>query len=142
MSLHTNLAARARAWRDQDPDPTTRAELDALLDAAERGGVEGAAAGRELHDRFSGQLEFGTAGIRGVLGAGPMRMNRLLVRKVTAGLGDYLLAEVPGARERGVVIGHDARRLSRELAEDTARVLAGAGFRVMLATRPWPSPTR
>ncbi len=68
-------------------------------------------------------------------------MNRVLVRKVTAGLADYLIATVPDARRRGVVIGRDARQLSRELAEDTARVLTGAGFSVMLAAAPWPTPT-
>jgi phosphomannomutase len=141
MSLHADLAARARSWLDQDPDETTRTELTDLLARAESGGDVGLAAGLELASRFEGQLEFGTAGIRGVLGAGPMRMNRVLVRKVTAGLAEYLVATVPDARERGVVIGRDARRLSKELADDTARVLRGAGFRVMLATRPWPTPT-
>src|SRR5262245_8948249 len=127
MSLHADLAARARAWLAEDPDPETRAELSGLLDDAERGGEGAIAAARGLADRFGGQLEFGTAGIRGVLGAGPMRMNRVLVRKVTAGLADYLTAQVPGARERGVVIGRDARRLSKELADDAARTLSGAG---------------
>jgi phosphomannomutase len=141
MSLHSDLADRARTWLDQDPDPVTSAELAALLDRAERGGDDAVAAGHDLHVRFSGQLEFGTAGIRGVLGAGPTRMNRVLVRKVTAGLADYLAATVDGARERGVVIGHDARRLSREFAEDAARVLGGAGFRFALASAPWPTPT-
>src|SRR5690242_5210965 len=105
MSLHADLAARARAWLDEDPDPETREELGALLDRAE--GPEHAKAAEELEERFGGQLEFGTAGIRGVLGAGPMRMNRVLVRKVSAGLAAYLLREVPRAKERGVVIGHD-----------------------------------
>jgi len=139
MSIHADLAARARAWHDEDPDADTRAELAALLDRAEE--REHAAAADALADRFGGQLEFGTAGIRGVLGAGPMRMNRVLVRKVSAGLAAYLLEHAPRAVERGVVIGYDARTLSREFAEDTARVLAGAGLRVALATRPWPTPT-
>jgi len=141
MSLHADVATRARAWLEQDPDPDTRDELAGLLDAAERGGEAAIAAAAELHVRFTGQLEFGTAGIRGVLGAGPQRMNRVLVRKVTAGLAEYLVAQVPDARARGVVVAYDARRKSREMAEDTAQVLAGAGFQVMLATRPWPTPT-
>src|SRR6185369_11456351 len=78
--------------------------------------------------------------LRGILGAGPQRMNRVLVRKVSAGLAAYLIANVPDARERGVVIGHDARHLSREFSEDTARVLGGAGIRSYLAHRPWPTP--
>jgi phosphomannomutase len=138
MSLHPPTRAAAEAWLAEDPDPSTAAELRALLDAHDRGDE---VAQRDLADRFSGTLEFGTAGLRGLLGAGPQRMNRVLVRKVTAGLGAYLLAHVPAAGARGVVIGHDARHNSRVFAEDTARVLGGAGLRVYLAHRPWPTPT-
>jgi phosphomannomutase len=127
----------AEAWLAEDPDPTTAAELRALLAACDAGD---AAAQKDLAERFTGALEFGTAGLRGVLGAGPQRMNRVLVRKVSAGLAAYLEANVPDARARGVVIGHDARHLSREFAEDTARVLGGAGIRSFLAHRPWPTP--
>jgi phosphomannomutase len=125
-------AALARAWLAEDTDPATRAELEQLL---ARGDVA------EIAARFTGQLEFGTAGIRGLLGCGPQRMNRVLVRKVSAGLAAYLAATVPDAKSRGVVIGRDGRKMSEEFAEDTARVLAGAGFKVMLATHPWPTPT-
>ncbi len=125
----------ATAWLAEDPDPKTAAELRALL-AKSGDDVE-----RELRDRFDGQLEFGTAGLRGILGAGPQRMNRVLVRKVTAGLGAYLLAKIPNAKSRGVLIGHDARHNSRVFAEDTARVLAGMGIKSHLAHRPWPTPT-
>src|SRR5205085_2323746 len=127
----------AEAWLAEDPDPTTADELRKLLAAAAAGDP---AAQADLAERFTGALEFGTAGLRGILGAGPQRMNRVLVRKVSAGLAAYLLANVPDARQRGVVIGHDARRLSREFAEDTARVLGGAGIRSYLAHRPWPTP--
>jgi phosphomannomutase len=130
--------AAADAWLHEDPDPATAAELRGLLEAAERG--DDAALG-DLVERFTGALEFGTAGLRGILGAGPQRMNRVLVRKVSAGLAAYLLATVPDAAARGVVIGHDARRNSRVFAEDTARVLAGAGLPVFLAHRAWPTPT-
>jgi phosphomannomutase len=111
--------------------------LRALLAACAAGD---AAALKDLAERFTGALEFGTAGMRGILGAGPQRMNRVLVRKVSAGLAAYLIAQRPDARTAGVVIGHDARRLSREFAEDTARVLGGAGIRSYLAHRPWPTP--
>jgi len=70
------LLEDARAWMAQDPDPVTRAELDALVARSEAGDT---AATEDLADRFSGRLEFGTAGLRGELGAGPMRMNRVLV---------------------------------------------------------------
>jgi phosphomannomutase len=128
----------AEAWLAEDSDPTTVAELRTLLAAADAGEP---AAQKDLAERFTGQLEFGTAGLRGVLGAGPQRMNRVLVRKVCAGVSAYLLANVPDARKRGVVIGHDARHNSREFAEDTARVLGGAGITSYLAHRPWPTPT-
>jgi phosphomannomutase len=138
MSLHPPTREAAEAWLAEDPDPITAAELRALIDAHDRGDT---AAQRDLAERFTGSLEFGTAGLRGILGAGPQRMNRVLVRKVTAGLAAYLLEHVPDARERGVLIGHDARRNSRVFTEDTARVLGGAGLRVYLAHRPWPTPT-
>ena len=128
----------ARAWLAQDPDPVTRAELDALIARSEAGDQP---AGDDLTARFAGRLEFGTAGLRGILGAGPQRMNRVLVRKVSAGLAAYLVANVPDAKQRGVVVAHDARRNSRVFAEDTARVIAGAGLKVFLAHRPWPTPT-
>ncbi len=115
----TSLAA-ARAWRDQDPDPDTRAELDALLARAERGD---AAAHADLDDRFGRRLAFGTAGLRGRLGAGSNRMNRVLVAQAAAGLAAYL-------NERGaktVVIGYDGRRGSATFARDSAELFAGAG---------------
>jgi phosphomannomutase len=135
MASHRELA---EAWLAEDPDPITAAELRALLAACD---AEDPAAHKELAERFTGALEFGTAGLRGILGAGPQRMNRVLVRKVTAGLAAYLIAKVPDARQRGVVIGHDARHNSRVFAEDTARVLGGAGIKSYLAHRPWPTPT-
>lgn len=128
---------RARAWAARDPDPETQAELAALIARAERGD---AAATADLDERMGGRLEFGTAGIRGVLAAGPQRMNQLQVREVTAGLAAYLLSEVPDARTRGVVVGHDARHKSRLFAEETAAVLAAAGIAVWLADDHWPTP--
>lgn len=138
MSLHPPFREAAEAWLSEDADPKTCAELSALIDRANQGDKS---ADRELQEMFTGQLEFGTAGLRGVLGPGPQRMNRVLVRKVTAGLAAYLKAKVPDAAERGVVIGHDSRHNSRVFAEDTARVLAGAGIKSFLAHRPWPTPT-
>jgi len=135
IASHRELA---EAWLAEDPDPTTAAELRALLAACD---AQDPAAQKDLAERFTGALEFGTAGLRGILGAGPQRMNRVLVRKVTAGLAAYLLANEPDARQRGVVIGHDARHNSRVFAEDTARVLGGAGIKSYLAHRPWPTPT-
>ncbi|MBX3268741.1 MAG: phospho-sugar mutase [Sandaracinaceae bacterium] len=131
MTVHPELRAAAEAWRADDPDPATRDEVTALLAA----GDEAA-----LRDRFAGHLEFGTAGLRGLLGAGPNRMNRKVVIRATAGLCAYVLEKVPGARERGVCIGYDGRRLSRELAADTARVCLGLGLRVRAFDHVVPTP--
>ncbi len=125
--------AAAAAWLAEDPDPKTKAELQAQLDRSD--------GDAELADEFGSQLEFGTAGLRGVLGPGPNRMNRVLVRKLSAGLATNLRAQVGDAASRGVMIGRDARHNSLEFAEDTARVLGGAGIKVYLAHRPWPTPT-
>lgn len=137
MSLHPPYREAAERWLAEDPDPQTTRELRTLLARYDRGDI---AAARELHEAFHGRLEFGTAGLRGFLGPGPQRMNRVLVRQVTAGLAAYLAANVSDLRG-GVVIGHDARHNSRVFAEDTARVLAGAGIVALLAHRPWPTPT-
>lgn len=118
-------------WLERDPDPNTRREIEALVAAGDQ---------QELARRFGGRLEFGTAGLRGILGAGPNRMNRLVIRESTAGLGQYLLTHTPSARAKGVVIAYDGRRLSREFASDAACVLAGLGFRVFLFDAPVPTP--
>ncbi len=116
-----------------DPDAETRAELAALLAATDL-------AATDLADRFAGSLEFGTAGLRGVLGAGPNRMNRAVVLRTTWGLAAYLVESVQNARSRGVVIGFDGRRKSAVFAEDAAAVLAAAGIRVHLFRDVAPTP--
>jgi phosphomannomutase len=127
------LRQLAEQWIADDPDERTRAELRELL-------ADGDAAQAQLVDRFSGSLEFGTAGLRGVIGAGPNRMNRAVVARATWGFAQELLASVPRAAERGVVVGGDARRMSHELAEDTAAILCAAGIRVMLFEEAVPTP--
>lgn len=132
--MSTNeLRERAERWSADDPDPTTRAEIAALLAAPDL-------AATDLADRFAGALEFGTAGLRGVIGAGPNRMNRAVVLRTTFGLAQHVLAALEGAANRGVVVGYDGRRLSRELAEDTACVLAAAGIKAHLFTSVAPTP--
>nr|WP_202486164.1 phospho-sugar mutase [Streptomyces sp. SID4985] len=113
----------------EDPDPETRAELAALLDAGDTD---------ELAARFSGTLQFGTAGLRGELGAGPMRMNRAVVIRAAAGLAAYLRAK--GQTDGLVVIGYDARHKSADFARDTAAVITGAGLRAAVLPRPLPTP--
>ncbi|WP_285728701.1 phospho-sugar mutase [Nocardiopsis sp. ATB16-24] len=126
------VIAQAEQWLAQDPDPRTRAELSALVERAERGGAEALA---DLADRFGARLEFGTAGLRGALGAGPNRMNRVVVMRAAAGIAAWL-GEGPGH----VVIGYDARHRSADFARDSAAVLTGAGHRVSLMPRPLPTP--
>jgi phosphomannomutase len=133
--LAEDLRRAVAAWTAQDPDPATRAETERLLQAAE-GGDEAASA--ELADAFSGRLAFGTAGLRGRLGPGPNRMNRVVVGQAAAGLATYLLDT--GAAGGAVLIGHDARHGSAEFARDTAEILAGAGFPALLAPGPVPTP--
>jgi phosphomannomutase len=123
MTIGADLQKRAQAWIDDDPDASTRAELTALL-------ASGADA--EVTDRLAQRLEFGTAGLRGVIGAGPNRMNLKVVREATAGLCAYLLASVENATERGITIGYDGRRMSREMSREAAEVALGAGFRVAM----------
>ncbi|MEV4092676.1 phospho-sugar mutase [Streptosporangium saharense] len=125
--MSDDLVRRARAWLAQDPDPDTRAELTGLLD----GLPESLGA---LRERFDARLEFGTAGLRGELGAGPNRMNRVTVMRAAAGLAHVL---GPGAH---VVIGYDARHKSDVFAHDTAAVLTGAGLRASVFDSPQPTP--
>ncbi|MEV7278413.1 phospho-sugar mutase [Streptomyces sp. NPDC093111] len=129
MTTQDDLLARAQAWLAEDPDPETREELGALL---ERGAVD------ELTERFAGRLQFGTAGLRGELGAGPMRMNRAVVIRAAAGLAAYLKAK--GESGGLVVVGYDARYKSADFARDTAAVMTGAGLRAALLPRPLPTP--
>jgi phosphomannomutase len=130
------LLDRARAWCHDDPDPDTRAELEELLDRAGSGDAD---AERDLADRFAGPLRFGTAGLRGALGAGPNRMNRAVVVRAAAGLARYLSNSGAGAGD-AVVIGYDARHKSDAFARDTAAVLRGAGLHALLLPRPLPTP--
>ncbi|MET7456711.1 phospho-sugar mutase [Streptomyces sp. NPDC005574] len=127
--MHDELLARARAWLAEDPDADTREELGKLIDAGDHA---------ELAARFSGTLQFGTAGLRGELGAGPMRMNRAVVIRAAAGLAAYLKAR--GETGGLVVIGYDARHKSADFARDTAAVMTGAGLRAAVLPRPLPTP--
>jgi phosphomannomutase len=158
----TTLTDRARRWLAEDPDPGTREELAKLISAADVGDMG------PLAERFTGTLQFGTAGLRGELGAGPMRMNRALVIRAAAGLAAYLRRQGHGRQDRPldpldggprgagrtngagaaarsnspglVVIGYDGRHKSQEFARDTASVMTGAGLRAALLPGPLPTP--
>ncbi len=112
------MRATAERWLEAEPDDDIRDELQALIDGDPA----------ELAERFADRLQFGTAGLRAAVGAGPLRMNRLVVQQAAAGLAQYLLDTDPLAHRRGVVIGFDARRKSDLFASDTARVMAAAGI--------------
>ncbi|WP_341945053.1 phospho-sugar mutase [Microbacterium sp. LWH11-1.2] len=128
--------AEARAWLRQDPDHETRDELAGLITRA--GGGDPAAIA-DLDDRFRTRLAFGTAGLRGELGAGSNRMNRVLVAQAAAGFAAYL-REKAGGGTPTVVIGYDGRRNSRVFATDSAELFAGAGLRAILLPRLLPTP--
>jgi len=131
MPLDPALLKSAQQWLAEDPDPATRAELQALLDKDDVA---------ELSDRFGAALEFGTAGLRGTLGAGTNRMNRAVVRRTTLGLARYLKAQVPDVAARGVVIGRDGRIGSPEFLEDTAAVLCAEGIPAHVFEGVVPTP--
>ena len=126
-----NLVERADRWIAGDPDPETRAELAALIGAGDTAA---------LTARLDSSLSFGTAGIRGEVGAGPNRMNRAVVIRTTGGLARYLHEEMSRLSGRPVVVGFDARPTSRQFAEDTAGVLAAAGISVAYFPDFAPTP--
>ena len=133
MALDADLAETARAWLADDPDPQTAGELSALIVDAEAGKADALA---ELADAFDGTLQFGTAGLRGRLGPGSNRMNRVVVARAAAGLAAYLRS----TGGTSIVVGYDARRNSDVFARDTARIMAGAGITAMVLPRPLPTP--
>ncbi|UCF46884.1 MAG: phospho-sugar mutase [Myxococcales bacterium] len=126
-----SIIDKARSWIEQDPDPETRRELEVLID---RGDVAA------LEERFAGELQFGTAGLRGLLGAGPTRMNRVTVARVTAGLCTWLKQEVPEATSRGICVGRDARPNSDVFERDVVEIAAGAGIPVWTFGDVVPTP--
>ncbi|MFV0429441.1 MAG: phospho-sugar mutase [Arachnia sp.] len=129
--------SQAREWLAADPDPDTRAYLSQLLaQAADPARHDDAMA--QLGALFAGRLEFGTAGLRGKLGPGPSRMNRVVVGQAAAGFGRWLMQQ--GLGGGAVIVGFDARWKSDEFATETARLLTGMGFRVLLTEEPTPTP--
>lgn len=139
MNSHSTreaLLQRARVWAAEDPDPQTQQELLDLL-----AGLENPDASlEELEDRFTGTLEFGTAGLRAALGAGPMRMNRVVVRRTAAGLAQFLATKAGSAYVPRVVVGYDARHNSLEFAQDSAAVFTAHGFETFLMPSALPTP--
>ena len=134
------LLETVRAWAELDADTQTQGEA---LELAERAADGDAEALRLLRDAFSSRLTFGTAGLRGELGAGPRRMNRVVVSQTSAGFAAYLWERARRGETSdppSIVVGFDARVNSRVFARDTAEVMAGAGVRVTLIDAPLPTP--
>lgn len=123
-----DVREQAERWLAQDPDPQTRRELARLIETGDD----------ELADCFAGRLQFGTAGLRGKLGPGPNRMNRVVVMQAAAGLANYLKNHHP--HDASIVIGYDARHNSDVFARDTAAIMQGAGINALVLPRPLPTP--
>ena len=116
------------AWRNNPYfDEETRAELAGIADD------DG-----EIRERFFGDLQFGTAGLRGIIGNGTNRMNRYVVRKTTQGLANYILSQ--NGQERGVAIAYDSRHMSPEFAMEAALTLAANGIRAFYFESLRPTP--
>lgn len=130
-----DLLKLASAWLSQDPDSETQAELSKLIENQDLG---------ELESRFGSRLEFGTAGLRGELGAGPNRMNRIVVGQAAYAIGQFLIANREAysdpAGNLSVVIGFDARVNSDIFAKDSAEILSGLGLNVSLFDSSVPTP--
>ena len=131
----SQLADQAQAWLDQDPDPVTKLELQALIDNHDE---------EDLASRFSTRLDFGTAGLRGELGAGPNRMNRVVVAQTALGLAEFLNANrdtyLDPSGELSAVIGYDGRTNSDVFAMDSAEILSAAGIKTFLFSEMVPTP--
>lgn len=125
--MNAALIEEVKAWIADDPDPVTAAHLQSLLDA----GDEAA-----LKPLFNGFLQFGTAGLRGPIGAGPSCMNRAVVGRAAAGIASYMAKR----GMKSVVIGRDARYGSEDYTIESAEILSGAGMDVYILPRPLPTP--
>ncbi|MDQ0734074.1 phospho-sugar mutase [Arthrobacter agilis] len=134
------LLATAEAWAAADPDPQTAEELRAVVAHVRAGDSSAAVSEQDLRDRFSGPLAFGTAGLRAALGAGPNRMNRVVVRRAAAGVAAHALDLAAGAYAPRAVVGFDARHNSRIFAEETAAIFTAAGIETFLMPRELPTP--
>jgi len=125
--MDKTLQGEVLSWIADDPDPSTAATLQALLDADDEA---------TLRKHFNGFLQFGTAGLRGPIGPGPSCMNRAVVGRTAAGIAAYM-------KQRGmskVVVGRDARYGSEDFTRETAEIMSGAGMEVFVLPRPLPTP--
>ncbi len=122
---------KAKKWLTQEYDEETRKEVQRMLDAEDK---------TELIESFYKDLEFGTGGLRGIMGAGSNRMNRYTVGSATQGLANYLKDTFKELPQISVAIGHDVRHNSRKFAELTADIFSANGIKVYLMDGPCPTP--
>jgi phosphoglucomutase len=130
-TLIARVTDKAMSWLNDNYDVETKAEVQRMLDNEDK---------RELIDAFYKDLEFGTGGLRGIMGAGSNRMNRYTVGAASQGLANYLKTEFAGLEEIKVVIGHDCRNNSRVFAELTADIFSANGIKVYLFEDLRPTP--
>lgn len=127
--MSEELLSSARRWRDADPDPRTREQMEAVIARADPA---------ELEELVGRELEFGTAGLRAHLGPGPNRMNRLVVRRTAVAVAEHLVDRCDHTPR--VVVGHDARHGSARFARDLTEVLSSHGVHVERFDEPVPTP--
>lgn len=131
QELLNQVIAKAQVWLGDAYDAETRAEVKRMLDAEDK---------TELIESFYKDLEFGTGGLRGIMGAGSNRMNKYTVGAATQGLANYLKIAFPDKKEISVAVGHDVRNNSRFFAETVADVFSANGIKVYLFDSFRPTP--
>ncbi len=131
LNLSDEIKGRIKEWLSPEYDEETRKEIEELIEKEDI---------KELEDRFFKELEFGTGGLRGVIGAGSNRMNIYNVRKATQGLSNYLKEYFKDRESISVAIAYDSRRMSDRFALETALVLAGNGIKAFLFDSLRPTP--
>lgn len=129
--LLRTVTERAQNWLTPQYDEETREEVKKMLDAEDK---------TELIESFYKDLEFGTGGLRGIMGAGTNRMNRYTVGAATQGLANYLKDCFKDLPQIAVAVGHDVRHNSRKFAELTADIFSANGIKVYLFDGPCPTP--
>jgi len=129
--MKEDILKKAKQWASEQFDQETREEIKNLIQKGDE---------KELEDRFYKNLDFGTGGMRGIMGAGTNRMNIYTVGMATQGLATYLLENHPDAQAKGVVIAFDSRNNSPVFARETARVLAANGIKVHIFPCLRPTP--
>ena len=129
--LIAQCEARAKEWLSPAFDEETRKEVQAMLDAEDK---------TALIDAFYQNLEFGTGGLRGIMGAGTNRMNKYIVGMATQGFANYILKAFPGRKDLAVVVGHDCRNNGRMFAESVAAIFSANGIKAYLFESLRPTP--